>query len=165
MKAKFIMLFLATITIVNGQQKASFSVPKVIFANEKTTQTLEKILKNAAIEVVEVQDTFLEVNLGDNPKIKTFIDVDGDRQFLIFNGSNALQEGTTATQAKDLVSDMNSQTNLIKATYDEEKNKIDFSYFFWIKDGFTEKSFVSALEMYRLTYMYTFSVDKNNLLK
>jgi len=64
-----------------------------------------------------------------------------------------------------LVSDINSQTNFIKAGYDQEKNKIEFRYYFWIKDGFTEKSLISALEMYRLTYMYTFSLDKEELLK
>lgn len=170
MKFKLLLLF-SILTFssanaqVNYQAAEGTSNQKVIFLNDNPAAQIESILKAAGIEVSETQPTFLKIFLGKELKITTYIDIDGDKQYLLFNGSNALKEGTTPVQAKDLVSDMNSQTNFIKAAYNQEKNKVDFTYFFWIKDGFTGNSLLSALEMYRITYMYTFSLDKNDLLK
>ncbi|MCX6220022.1 MAG: hypothetical protein NTZ69_03445 [Bacteroidia bacterium] len=171
MKTKLLLVVLFVLTLSNvkaqspGNAKTDAELPKVVFANDFFSATLEKILKSSGIEVLDTQPTFLRIYLGKELKISTYIDIDGDKQYLIFNGSNALKEGTTPAQAKELVSDINSQTNFIKAGYDQEHNKIEFRYYFWIKDGFTENSIISALEMYRITYMYTFSVDKSDLLK
>lgn len=163
MKTKFLLLLFA-LSISTAKAQNS-STPKVLFADDYTTATIEKILQKEGIEVLDTQPTFMKINLGNELKIVTYIDVDGDKQYLIFNGNNSLKEGTSPAKAKELVSDINSQTNFIKAGYDQENNKIEFRYYFWIKDGFTDKSLVSALEMYRLTYMYAFSVDKEELLK
>ncbi|MDD5150647.1 MAG: hypothetical protein PHC28_09210 [Flavobacterium sp.] len=170
MKTKLVILLSVFLFSMSYSQKkepskASFSAPKVLFADDYLTATMDKIFQKEGIEVINTQPTYMEINLGDDLKIPVFIDVDGDKQFLIFNGSNALKEETPVAKAKELVSDINSQTNFIKAGYDEEKNLIEFRYYFWIKDGFTEKSLVSALEMYRLAYVYTFSLDKEELLK
>jgi hypothetical protein len=163
MKTKLVLLlFILLVSTANAQNS---STPKIIFADDYITSKMDGIFKTAGIEIVNTQPTFMEINLGNELKIKTFIDVDGDKQYLIFNGGNSLKEGTSPAKAKELVSDINSQTNFIKAGYDQDKNVIEFRYYFWIKDGFTDKSLVSALEMYRLTYMYAFSIDKEELLK
>jgi len=145
--------------------KASFTPPKVIFPDDYLFATLDKVFKDVGIEVLNTQPTYLEINLGKDVKIKTYIDVDTEKNYLLINGNNALVDGANASQAYQLVSDINLGTNFIRAAYSPEKNKIYFTYYYWIKDGFTEKSFISALEMYRLTYMYAFTFDKNNLLK
>ncbi len=171
MKTKLLLVVLFVLTLSGikaqnpGDAKTDGKSPNVVFANDFLYVTLEKILKSSGIEVLDTQPAFLRIYLGKEPKITTYIDIDGDKQYLIFNGSNSLKEGTTPTQAKELVSDINTQTNFIKAGYIQEKNKIEFRYYFWINDGFTEKSLINALEMYRITYTYAFSVDKNDLLK
>lgn len=170
MKTKILTLALfISITVAYSQNtqpaKASFTPAKVLYADDYLFATLEKVMKAAGIEVLNIQPTYLEIYLGKELKIKTFIDVDTEKNYLLLNGNAALVDGANAAQAYQLVSEMNLGTNFIRAAYSPEKNKIYFTYYYWIKDGFTEKSFISALEMYRLTYMYAFSFDKNNLLK
>jgi hypothetical protein len=159
MKTRLSLMLLLFIVIT------SIKAQNVISGKDCTTATIEKIIKAAGIEVLESQPGYLKIIQDKDLKIFTFIDVDADKQYLIFNGSALLKAETTPLLAKALVSDMNTQTNFIKAGYDEEKNLIDFRYYFWIKDGFTEQSLISALDMYRLTFMYAFTVDKNDLLK
>jgi hypothetical protein len=170
MKTTILSLILITLfTVVNAQNEssaiASSAAPKVLFADNYLLATLEKVMKTAGIEVLNTQPTYLEIYLGKELKVKTFIDVDTEKNYLLLNGNAALVDGANAAQAYQLVSEMNLGTNFIRAAYSPEKNKIYFTYYYWIKDGFTEKSFISALEMYRLTYMYAFTFDKNNLLK
>lgn len=159
MKTTLTLLLLLFVAI------SSTDAQTLISANEVTAAKLEQILKSAGIGVVESQPAYVKIIQDSNLKIGTYLDIDAEKQYLIFNGSNALKEGATAALAKALVSDINTQTNFIKAGYNEEKNSIEFRYYFWIKDGFTDKSLISALEMYRLTYIYAFSVDKGELLK
>lgn len=145
--------------------KISSIPPKVLFADDYLFVTLDKLFTVAGIEVINTQPSFMQIKLGKDLKIDTYIDKDSENSYLIFNGNNGLVEGTTAAQAYQLVSEMNTGTNFIRASYDADTNRIEFRYYFWIKDGFTEKSIISALEMYRITYMYAFTFDKNNLLK
>ena len=85
---------------------------------------------------------------------------------VVFNLANELKAGVTAAQAKDLVLSINAQTNLIRAAYDEEKNKVEFRYYFITKGGFTQDGLLSALDTFKTTYIYAIvTVDSKELFK
>ena len=126
---------------------------------------MEKLCKNQGLEVKEKHESYLLIKTGGAYPIHVYLDISSDKDYILINNSNNFVEGTDSIKAKNLVSDINSKTHFIKASYIAENSKIEFRYYFWIKDGFTEKSLISAIEMYRLTYIYAISVDTANIIK
>jgi len=153
----FLLLFL-TLSNVNAQ--------KVISASECTSATLESVFTNAGFEVVVAQPDYMQIIQDTLLQIKPFIDIDTENQWLIFNLSNGLKDGVTPAQAKELVSEINTQTNFIKAGFNEENNSVEFRYYFITKGGYTEESLLGALDAFKLTYIYAVTtVDTKELFK
>ncbi|MDD2797907.1 MAG: hypothetical protein PHV20_04875 [Bacteroidales bacterium] len=143
-----------------------FSFAQAVVQSENMTpDLLETLCKNQGIAVLEKHDSYLLVKTGGAYPISMYLDISSEKDYIMMNNSNDFVEGTDSIKAKNLVSDINSKTNFVKAGYIPEKSKIEFRYYFWIKDGFTEKSLFSALEMYRLTYIYAITLDSAGLIK
>ena len=160
MKTKLsLLLFLfLTISAVNAQ--------KVIPETDCNSAILKKIMTNAGIEVVVSQPKYIQIVQDSNLKINTYIDINPENQWLVFNVENSLKDEVTPSKAKELVLNINAQTNLIRASYNEEKNSVAFTYYFVTKGGFTEDGLLSALDLFKLTYIYAITtVDKNELFK
>lgn len=160
MKAKLflIVLFLLSLTNIKAQN--------VISGTDCTSAVLKDIIVKSGIEVIATQPDYIQIVQDPKLQIKTFIDINAENQWLVFNLANELKAGVTSAQAKDLVLSINTQTNMIRATYDEDKNKVEFRYYFITKGGFTQDALLSALELFKTTYIYAIvTVDSKELFK
>ena len=157
-KLSLLMLLFLTLSAVQAQ--------KVITGTECTSSTLANIMTKAGIEVIVAEPDYIQIVQDSSLQIKPFIDINAENQWLVFNLANELKEGVTKVQAKELTLNINAQTNLIRASYDEEKNRIDFRYYYVTKGGFTEDALISALEIFKSTYVYAIvTVDTNEWFK
>ena len=160
MKTKFffiVLLFLPFTTI---------KAQNVISGTDCTSAVLKDIMVKAGIEVILTQPNYIQIVQDAKLQIKTFVDINTENQWLVFNLANELKAGVTSAQAKELVLSINAQTNLIRATYDEEKNKVEFRYYFMTKGGFTQDALLYALDMFKTTYVYAIvTVDSKELFK
>lgn len=160
MKIKLMLLFVLVLTLSN------VNAQKVISVGECTSATLENVFTNAGFEVIVAQPDYMQILQDTLLQIKPFIDIDAENQWLIFNLSNGLKDEVIPAQAKELVLNINAQTNFIRASYDEGKNSVDFRYYFLTKGGFTEDGLLSALNIFDLAYVYAITtVDKDELFK
>jgi len=157
-KLSFLLLLLLAISTVHAQ--------KVISGSECTVATLEKLLTDAGIEVVENQPDYIQIVQDSSLNINTYIDINSENQWLVLNVANSLKNGVLPSQAKDLVLKINAQTNLIRASYNEEKGSVDFTYYFVTKGGFTKDGLLSALDVFKLTYIYAITtLDNDEMFK
>jgi len=160
MKTKLFLIgmFFLSLTTLKAQN--------VISGTDCTSAVLKDLMVKAGIEVIVTQPDYIQIVQEPKLQIKTFIDINAENQWLVFNLANELKVGVPAAQAKDLVLSINAQTNLIKATYDEDKNKVEFRYYFMTKGGFTQDALLAALDMFKTTYLYAIvTVDSKELFK
>ncbi|MDD5150646.1 MAG: hypothetical protein PHC28_09205 [Flavobacterium sp.] len=152
MKKIFFLLVFSSLTI-NAQQ--------MIQASEVTPAYLKILCAMSDIEVVEMKDNYLKINNA----IDIYIDLDAENNFLLLNSSYSLSAKTTPKMALELVNRINSEVVFVRANYNEPKNRIEYSYYFWIKDGFVETSLLSAIEMYKTSLNYSLGKDKDLLIQ
>lgn len=146
------VLFLATTN--------SFS-QKVINANEVTPAFLKETFDNAYIEVLEVKDTYIKVK----DVYTIYLDIDANKRYITLSGVYNLVEGTTKRDALDLVNKLNAEVALIKVYYSESTNSITYYYYFWTEGGFTQKSLIGALRLYKTALNLSLDKDTAKLIK
>ncbi|RAK24195.1 hypothetical protein B0I03_10246 [Flavobacterium aquaticum] len=146
------VLFLATTN--------SFS-QKVINANEVTPAFLKETFDNAYIEVLEVKDTYIKVK----DVYTIYLDIDANKRYVTLSGVYNLVEGTTKRDALDLVNKLNAEVALIKVYYSESTNSITYYYYFWTEGGFTQKSLIGALRLYKTALNLSLDKDTAKLIK
>jgi hypothetical protein len=160
MKTKLFIIVLLVLSFTN------IKAQNVISGTECTSAVIKEIMTKAGIEVILAQPDYIQIVQDAKLQIKTFIDISTENQWLVFNLANELKAGITSAQAKELVLSINAQTNLIRATYDEDKNKVEFRYYFVTKGGFTKDALLYALDMFKTTYLYAIvTVDSKELFK
>jgi len=158
MKTKLFLLMLLLLSF------PTLRAQKVLFGTDCTTAGLGNIMTKAGIKVIVSEPDYIQIVLDSTLKIKPFIDLDTENQWLVINLANVLKDGVSAADAKELASAINEQTNLIRASYEGKENSIDFRYYFVIKGGFTEAALLSALEFFKSTYVYAIvTVDNKEL--
>lgn len=84
-------------------------------------------MTNAGIEVVVAQPDYIQIVQDSTLKINTYIDINRENQWLVINVANGLKDWVTPDQAKELVLNINAQTNLIRASYVAEKKALIFA--------------------------------------
>ncbi|MCK6608480.1 MAG: YbjN domain-containing protein [Flavobacterium sp.] len=146
------VLFLATTN--------SFS-QKLINANEVTPAFLKETFDNAYIEVLEVKDTYIKVK----DVYTIYLDIDANKRYVTLSGVYNLVEGTTKRDALDLVNKLNAEVALIKVYYSESTNSITYYYYFWTEGGFTQKSLIGALRLYKTALNLSLDKDTAKLIK
>jgi hypothetical protein len=157
-KLSLLLLLIFTIMTVNAQN--------VISGTDCNSATLEKIMTKAGFEVIVAEPDYVHIIQDTSLQIKPYIDINKENQWLVINMANALKDGVTPAQAKELVLEINSETNFIKATYNEENKTVEFRYYFITKGGFTEEGLLSVMDVFKLTYIYAITiVDKKELFK
>ncbi len=160
MKTKLFLIIMLFLSLT------SIKAQNVISGTDCTSAVLKDIMTKAGIEVVVAQPDYIQIVQDAKLQIKTFIDINAENQWLVFNLANELKAGVTSAQAKELVLSINAQTNLIRATYDEVKNKVEFRYYFMTKGGFSQDALLYALDMFKTTYVYAIvTVDSKELFK
>ena len=91
-----------------------------------------------------------------------YLDIDEKNEYIIFNNNYSLSDKATPAKALELVNKINSEVVFISTRYHEKENTIEYRYYFWIKDGFSDQSLISALDIYKDAF--SFSLDKDTEL-
>ena len=146
------VLFLATTN--------SFS-QRLINANEVTPAFLKETFDNAFIEVQEVKDTYIKIK----DVFSIYLDIDANKRFITLSGVYNLVEGTSKKDALELVNKLNAEVALIKVYYSESSNSITYYYYFWTEGGFTQKSLIGALRLYKTALNLCLDKDTAKLIK
>ena len=146
------VLFLATTN--------SFS-QRLINANEVTPALLKETFDNAFIEVQEVKDTYIKIK----DVFSIYLDIDANKRFITLSGVYNLVEGTSKKDALELVNKLNAEVALIKVYYSESSNSITYYYYFWTEGGFTQKSLIGAVRLYKTALNLSLDKDTAKLIK
>lgn len=146
------VLFLATTN--------SFS-QRLINANEVTPAFLKEIFDNAFIEVQEVKDTYIKIK----DVFSIYLDIDANKRFITLSGVYNLVEGTSKKDALELANKLNAEVALIKVYYSESSNSITYYYYFWTEGGFTQKSLIGAVRLYKTALNLSLDKDTAKLIK
>ena len=146
------VLFLATTN--------SFS-QRLINANEVTPAFLKETFDNSFIEVQEVKDTYIKIK----DVFSIYLDIDANKRFITLSGVYNLVEGTSKKDALELVNKLNAEVALIKVYYSESSNSITYYYYFWTEGGFTQKSLIGAVRLYKTALNLSLDKDTAKLIK
>lgn len=150
-----VLLFTLLFTTTN-----SFS-QKLISSNEVTSSLLKETFDNAFIEIQEVKDTYIKVK----DVYSIYLDIDSNKRYITFSGVYNLIEGTSKKDALELVNKLNAEVALIKVYYSEASNSITYYYYFWTEGGFTQKSLIGALRLYKTALNLSLEKDTRRLIK
>jgi hypothetical protein len=134
---------------------------RLVSEDELTTQLLKETFDNAYIEVLEVKDTYIKVK----DVFTVYMDIDKNKRYVAFNSTYNLSDKATPTKALALMNKLNAEVALIKAYYTESSNTITYYYYFWTEGGFTQKSLVSALKLYKTALNLSLEKDTEMLIK
>lgn len=138
----------------------SFS-QRLINANEVTPAFLKETFDNAFIEVQEVKDTYIKIK----DVFSIYLDIDANKRFITLSGVYNLVEGTSKKDALELVNKLNAEVALIKVYYSESSNSITYYYYFWTEGGFTQKSLIGAVRLYKTALNLSLDKDTAKLIK
>lgn len=134
---------------------------KLVTANEVTTQFLKETFDNAYIEVLEVKDTYIKVK----DTYTIFLDIDAKKRFVTLSGTYNIKAGANKTDVMNLVNKINSEVALIKVYYSESSNTITYYYYFWTEGGFTQKSLIGSLKLYKEALNLSLDKDTGMLIQ
>lgn len=151
-------LILCIVILIAG---SAVRAQQLIKATEVTPAYLNILCAMSDVKVLEIKDNYIKINNS----IDIFIDLDTQNQFLLLNSAYALSKKATPKMALELINRINSDVVFIRASYNEQKNAIEYSYYFWIKDGFVDSSLLSAIEMYKTALNYSLGKDKDLLIQ
>lgn len=147
------ILFLFTSFVAQAQ--------KLVTSNEVTPQFLKETFDNAYIEVLEVKDTYVKVK----DTYTIFLDIDAKKRFVTLSGTYNIKAGANKTDIMNLVNKINSEVALIKVYYSESSNTITYYYYFWTEGGFTQKSLIGALKLYKEALNLSLDKDTGMLIQ
>lgn len=133
----------------------------LVTTDELTPSLLKETFESAYIEVLEVKDTYIKVK----DVFTVYMDIDKSKRYVAFNSTYNLAEGTSPAKALALMNKLNAEVALLKAYYTESSNTITYYYYFWTDGGFTQKSLVSALKLYKTALNLTLEKDTEMLIK
>lgn len=147
------ILFLFTSFVAQAQ--------KLVTSNEVTPQFLKETFDNAYIEVLEVKDTYVKVK----DTYTIFLDIDAKKRFVTLSGTYNIKAGANKSDIMNLVNKINSEVALIKVYYSESSNTITYYYYFWTEGGFTQKSLIGALKLYKEALNLSLDKDTGMLIQ
>lgn len=133
----------------------------LVTTDELSPSLLKETFESAYIEVLEVKDTYIKVK----DVFTVYMDIDKSKRYVAFNSTYNLAEGTSPAKALALMNKLNAEVALLKAYYTESSNTITYYYYFWTDGGFTQKSLVSALKLYKTALNLTLEKDTEMLIK
>ena len=134
---------------------------KLVNASEVTPSLLQETCSNAYIEVLEVKDTYIKIK----NTYSVYLDIDANKRFVTFSSVYNLVDGTSKKDALELVNKLNAEVALIKVYYSESTNTITYFYYFWTEGGFTQKSLISSLRLYKTALDLSLDKDTGKLIK
>ncbi|SFS64695.1 YbjN domain-containing protein [Lutibacter maritimus] len=110
------------------------------------TQKLSEIFKNAYVEVLQVNSSYLKIK----DKYETFVDLDSQNRYISISGNYALQPNLTKMEILEFINKLNTEVALVKSYYGENNNSINYVAYLWIEKGFTDATLIKMLKSYNL---------------
>lgn len=151
--ALLLVLFFSTSLMVNAQ--------KLISSDELTPTFLKETFENAFIEVLEVKETYVKVK----DVFSVFLDIDPKKRYVTLSGVYQVEEGAKKEEVYELMNKINTEVALIKIFYNEKTNTVSYYYYFYTEGGFTQKSLVYALKLYKDAITLSLQKDTAKLIK
>lgn len=133
----------------------------VVKPEEVTPAFLKETFENAAINVLEVKDTYIKVK----DVFDIYLDIDPSKRFVSFSGSYPLVDGTSPAKALELMNKLNTDVIMIKSYYYPTSNTISCYYYFWIEGGFTRQNMLKAFKMMNPAINLILQKDVDKLIK
>lgn len=133
---------------------------RVIETNELNTNLLKETFNNAFIDVLETTENYIVIK----NTYKTYLDIDKDKRYILISNTYKLVNGTSKKDALELINKLNNDVALVKTFYTESSNTITFYYYFWTEGGFTQKSLIGSLRLYKLALDLSLQVDTAKLI-
>ena len=127
---------------------------KLVTAAEVTPAFLKETFDNAYIEVLEVKDTY-----------NIYLDIDSNKRYVTLSSVYNLVDGAPKRDVLELINKLNAEVALIKTYYSESTNTITYYYYFWTDGGFTQKSLVNSMRLYKTALDLTLEKDTGKLIK
>ena len=155
-KIKFALVLIVLLFLSN-----KISAQQLIKASEVTPAYLKILCATNGINVSEIKDNFIKINNG----VEMYLDIDEQNEYFIFNNNYSLSDKATPAKALELVNKINSEVVFISARYHQKENTIEYRYYFWIKDGFTDQSLISAISMYKDAFTFSLGKDTEFLIQ
>ena len=138
------------------------SAQQLIQPDEITPQFLKETFEDAYIEVIEVAETYIKVKEGG---YSIFIDIDPKKRFVTLSGIYKIVDGARKDDVMDLMNKINGEVALIKTVYSEKSNNFGYYYYFFTEGGFTKKSLIGALKLYKIALNLSLQKDTQKLIK
>lgn len=154
---KVIIFSFFIITLLSTEATAQ----RLVQANEVTPQFLKETFENAYIEVEQVADTYIKVK----DSYSVFVDIDPSKRYVTLSGVYQIVDGASKEKVLELMNKINGEVALIKIVYSEKANNIGYYYYFFIEGGFTQKSLVGALKLYKNALNLSLAKDTEMLIK
>ncbi len=137
------------------------SAQRLVSASEVTPTFLKETCDNAYLEVLEVKDTYIKIK----NTYSVFLDIDESKRFVTLSSVYNLVDGASKKDALELVNKINAEVALIKVYYSESTNTVTYYYYFWTEGGFTQKSLIGALGLYKTALTLSIQKDTAQILK
>jgi hypothetical protein len=130
-------------------------------ASDVTPKFLKVIFDNAFIEVLEVKDNYIVVK----DVFTIYIDIDANKRFVTFSSTYPLVTGAKKLDVLELMNIINKEVAQIKVYFNESNNSVSYYYYFWTEGGFTVKSMISAVRLYKSALTLSLNKDEKKLIK
>ena len=134
---------------------------KLVTAAEVTPAFLKVTFDNAYIEVLEVKDTYIKIKNTYN----IYLDIDSNKRYVTLSSVYNLVDGAPKRDVLELINKLNAEVALIKTYYSESTNTITYYYYFWTDGGFTQKSLINSMRLYKTALDLTLEKDTGKLIK
>ena len=134
---------------------------KLVTAAEVTPAFLKETFDNTYIEVLEVKDTYIKIKNTYN----IYLDIDSNKRYVTLSSVYNLVDGAPKRDVLELINKLNAEVALIKTYYSESTNTITYYYYFWTDGGFTQKSLVNSMRLYKTALDLTLEKDTGKLIK
>ncbi len=154
----FTRTFLITLLLFTGFVS---NAQRMIKAEEVTPDMLKNICEDAAIKVLEAQNSYVKIK----ETFSIYLDIDSAGRYVLINSTYNLVDGAKPEEALALINKLNREVILIQCYYNESKNTINYKHYFWIEGGFSNRSLVSAVRMFSSALSLSLQKDTAKLIK
>ncbi|WP_264560478.1 hypothetical protein [Flavobacterium sp. N2270] len=137
------------------------SAQQLVQPEEISVQFLKQTFQDAYIDIEEVGDTYIKVK----DTYSVFIDIDPNKRYVTFSGIYRIVDGARKDKIMDLMNKINGEVALVKTVYSEKSNNFGYYYYFFTEGGFTKKSLIGALKLYKTALTLSLDKDTEGLIK
>jgi hypothetical protein len=154
MRAKLLTVLLIAFFV------SSFTAQTLVKPADFKISAVGNFLKGKGYEILEQDEAYIKI--ANKDKATLFLDVDTGKKFINLNVNILIKKGISKDKIDHLINAIN-QLAMIKAEYMESQNSINFKYYFWMTNGFTNETLEDAVMEFFLYQGDAYGLDKDKL--